>query len=179
MYICGMKQPKNLITSAKILDIVSEKSGINKDLITGKSQERPISYARTMFVVLMRRYRSDSFLQIGTILTGRLNKPRNHSTLIHALKNHNDTLYRYDFDYTQVFDSCELEIKQISRDNYNENYKTVFGYIEKDCLIEYNGLIYKVVEVNEDNYKCVRNRRKTTFDYFEDVIIYKPIHKNY
>ena len=92
---------ENRLTPENLLDVISQFYGQSKSDIKSKSRKQSLVICRQVFSALLRKYRPHTTLtEIGEFLGGR-----DHSTVIHALRNNeNDLEYRqgYKDEYNKV-----------------------------------------------------------------------------
>jgi chromosomal replication initiator protein len=74
-----------MITSERILEIVSELSNEPIEKIIGSSRKQEIIYPRFAMMKLAREYTNDSLATIGMMLGGR-----HHSSIIHGVQTMDD-----------------------------------------------------------------------------------------
>lgn len=105
--INGVKKIKGQITREDIIRIVSKHTGVKITDIKSTCRNRPLVYARFMYISLCYTFRIDTMKEIASSL-----KITNHSSIFHGKKMHVE-LMKQDDDYAEMFNKCEAEIKAI------------------------------------------------------------------
>ncbi len=87
-------------TLDNMCQLISDFTGINKELITQKTRKREYVLARQIIYKILRQHYNLSLMQIGKMLH------KDHSTVIHSLEMHDcdystDRLYKKTFDYVE------------------------------------------------------------------------------
>lgn len=109
-----LKKVKSLTTSAsgvmetEIMKALSHVLGVSERDIRSKRRYRVLVDARHMYCAIMRRVSLLSLKDIGRTLS------RDHSTIIHALKEHSNKIYgdpAYASAYDEVIDFINISIQ--------------------------------------------------------------------
>jgi chromosomal replication initiation ATPase DnaA len=74
-----------MITTEKILEIVSEVANEPIEKIVSKSRKREVTYPRFAIMKLSREYTKDGLIKIGRLLGGR-----DHTSVLHGIRTMND-----------------------------------------------------------------------------------------
>lgn len=159
------------LTPEFILKTVSDETYLTIQQIKSKIRDRSRTQARFIFCNLTHRFCNLSLKEIGGHVGGI-----DHSSVIHGLKIHNETLYGRDAKYTEMYDKCFKIVNAIS-DNAIVERKSVINLLDIGDVVLHNKRQFYGIVINKyDNHFCVQSVGGKThrISYYDDINIFSP-----